>query len=185
MKKLTQFSLVLFLLAASCGYLMAQNFAPWDKAPNTFTGKRPTYTQPSNPLANTGYGTDAYTTPYPFISMPIPAGTPWTTLYAGNGIWLAGADIDETTGLYYGCSYIGSLGQSNLVNVDLTTGVPTTVAPITGISQYPVALAYIMLLQTPGIMVKPMELLHGSILWTSQQVLQPLLVPYFLVNLLP
>jgi len=142
MKKLTQFSLVLFLLVASCGYLMAQNFAPWDKAPNTFTGKRPTYTQPSNPLANTGYGTDAYTTPYPFISMPIPAGTPWTTLYAGNGIWLAGADIDETTGLYYGCSYIGSLGQSNLVNVDLTTGVPTTVAPITGISQYPVALAY-------------------------------------------
>jgi hypothetical protein len=142
MKKITQLFLVLFILFTWCGYLMAQNFAPWDKAPNTFTGKRPTYTQPSNPLANTGYGTDAYTSPYPFVSMPIPAGTPWTTLYAGNGIWLAGADIDETTGLYYGCSYIGSLGQSNLVNVDLTTGVPTTVAPITGISQYPVALAY-------------------------------------------
>ena len=143
MKKLTQFSLVLFLLIASCGYLMAQNFAPWDKAPNMVNVKTPVYEgNNNNPLDNTGYGTDAYTSPYPFISMPIPAGTPWTTLYAGNGIWLAGADIDETTGMYYGCSYIGSLGQSNLVTVDLTTGVPTTVAAITGISQYPVALAY-------------------------------------------
>jgi hypothetical protein len=120
---------------------MAQNFAPYGLAPNTFNGKQPQYTEASNPLANTGYGTDAIGAGYPFISMPIPAGTPWTVLSASNAIWLAGGDIDGNTGLYYGCSYVG-LASSNLVNVDLATGAYTNVAAITGIASYPVALAY-------------------------------------------
>jgi hypothetical protein len=141
MKKVTQLFLVLFLLFAWCGYLMAQNFAPYGAAPNTGNLKHPVYEGTSNPLVNTGYAQDAIGTGYPFVSMPIPAGTPWTVLNPSNAVWLAGADIDETNGNYYGCSYIG-LAQSNLVQVDLTTGTPTIVAPITGISAYPVALAY-------------------------------------------
>ena len=90
--------------------------------------------------ANTGYGNDAIAGP--FVSVPIPSGTPVSTV-GGNfsAAFLAGADFDAN-GVYYACTYGGALGASTLITVDLLTGAPTLVGTITGITQYPTSLAF-------------------------------------------
>ena len=143
MKKIIQFFFVFFLFVVLSINIIAQELKPFGLAPHMGRVKQPQYEKSGEPeTLYTGYGTDAIGFGYPFVSMPIPDGTPWIVLNSSNSIWLAGADMDQTTGLYYGCSYEGGLGVSNLVNVDLNTGAATIIAPITGISQYPVALAY-------------------------------------------
>ena len=89
---------------------------------------------------NIGYGNDAIAGP--FVSVPIPAGTPINTV-GGNfsTAFLAGGDFNDA-GVYYACTYGGALGVSTLITVDVTTGTPTTIGAITGITQYPTALDF-------------------------------------------
>lgn len=89
---------------------------------------------------NIGYGNDAIAGP--FVSVPIPAGTPVNTV-GGNfsAAFLAGGDFNDA-GTYYACTYGGALGVSSLITVDITTGTATTIGSITGIAQYATALDY-------------------------------------------
>ena len=141
MRKSLRLLFVLSLLFMWCGNILAQDASMFGLSPfmaGTEKGQ-PQY-QGESPDANTGYGNDAIDAGYKFISMPIPAGTPFTTLNPSFAPgWLAGGDIGN--GVYYGCSYIG-LGQSQLLQVNLATGIPTVIGSITGITLYPTSLAY-------------------------------------------
>jgi|WetSurMetagenome_2_1015567.scaffolds.fasta_scaffold16269_3 hypothetical protein len=88
---------------------------------------------------NVGYGNDAIAGP--FVSVPIPAGTPINTIGGNFPAFLAGGDFNDA-GVYYACTYGGALGVSSLVTVDITTGAATTIGSITGISQYATALDF-------------------------------------------
>ncbi len=88
---------------------------------------------------NVGYGNDAIAGP--FVSVPIPAGTPINTIGGSFPAFLAGGDFNDA-GVYYACTYGGALGVSSLVTVDITTGIGTTIGSITGIAQYATALDF-------------------------------------------
>ena len=142
MRKSLQLFFVLSILLMWCVNILAQDASMFGLSPymgGTEKGQ-PQY-QGESPDANTGFGNDAIASPVNFLSMPIPAGTPFTTLNPNfSPGWLAGGDIDAS-GVYYGCSYIGQ-GQGNLVQVNLVTGVPTVIGPITGFTLFPTSLAY-------------------------------------------
>jgi hypothetical protein len=135
-------TLIVFSLIMMNAILSAQDGSSFGLAPYKIGDEKgqPQYQgEPTD--ANTGFGIDALASPVPFLSMPIPAGTPFTTVNANfTPGWLAGADMNDV-GAFYGCTYIG-LGQSNLVQVNTSTGAPTVIGPITGISQYPTSMAY-------------------------------------------
>lgn len=144
MRRAIQVVFVLSLILAWCGSIIAQDekhsYGISPKRIGIEKGETPYTGTPLHTVTN-AYGTNAMITPVPFISIPIPAGTPFTTINAHfiPG-WLAGADMGAD-GTYYGCTFIGS-GSSNLVMVDKSTGIPTTIGPITGFSLYPTSLAY-------------------------------------------
>jgi hypothetical protein len=82
-------------------------------------------------LASTAYGDDATTGL--FVSVPIPAGTPFTTIDTLIGVSYGGAFVDTT---FY------ALNNSNLVTISISSGIVTVIAPISGITDMPTSLAY-------------------------------------------
>lgn len=105
-------------------------------AQQVLSGISPTTNQTSeiinNYLGNTpenatlAYGNDANNGR--FISLPIPAGVPWTQIATGYTDFIAGGDLDDN-GNYYGC-YFGNITNPQLVTVNLSTGVPTVIGPL-------------------------------------------------------
>ena len=75
-------------------------------------------------LASTAYGADALPSNV-FKSVPVPAGTPFTT-------------IGTLTGLTYGGVFVGSVyyavRSSNLETINTSTGGETVIAPVTGVA---------------------------------------------------
>jgi len=107
--------------------LQAQNLSIVGKAPNVsgrVINKVP-YNHGILPgiLANTAYCDDA--TAAWFLSVPIPTGTPFTS-------------IDSLPGLAYGGAFVDTLlyvvKSSNLETISITTGAETVIAPITGVA---------------------------------------------------
>jgi hypothetical protein len=89
--------------------------------------------------ATTAYGSDALGVPANVLkSMPIPGGTPLTTIGSGTATLVQGGEFGP------GGVYFGTQGNNTLITVDLTTGVFSTVAPISGVTggQTITALAY-------------------------------------------
>jgi hypothetical protein len=84
-------------------------------------------------LASTAYADDAYATQW--CTIAIPAGT-ITNIASLSGIYYGG---DFANGIYYATTY----NPSNLYTINLATGVPTLVGPLTGTTGYvPTSLAY-------------------------------------------
>ena len=66
-----------------------------------------------------------------FISMPLPAGIPFTNIGSSMADFIAGGDFDNS-GNYYG-TFFGNINSPQLVSVDISTGAVTIIAPITGL----------------------------------------------------
>ena len=141
MKKTIHIFFILSFLCVWCGNLLAQDtehsigLAPYQIG---IEKGQPQYVPNENgPAANTAYGTDALL--YNFLSMPIPAGTPFTIINPAfsSGDWLTGADMNDA-GNFYGIEFYSKI----LYQVNLATGVKTAVGPVTGTVQTITGLAY-------------------------------------------
>ena len=77
-----------------------------------------------------------------FVSMPLPAGTPFTNIGSPMSDFISGGDFDNN-GNYYG-TFFGNINSPQLVSVDIATGAVTIIAPITGlpVNQSATGLAY-------------------------------------------
>jgi hypothetical protein len=141
MKLNIKFFFTLTVLLILCGKLFSQEDNQLGRVPGFVKSERllPHYRE-GNTLANTGYGVDL-ANPVKFVSMPIPAGTPLTTINNNFGNYLiVGANIDNA-GDYIGCTQVNQ-GYSELILVNVDTGVPFYLASITGFSYYATSLAY-------------------------------------------
>lgn len=138
----TKYKLALItILLIPVQIMFAQEDNQLGRAPGFVKSEKPLpHYNEGNTLANTGYGIDLGS-PVKFVSMPIPAGTPLTTINNNFGSFLiVGADIDNA-GNYIGCTQVNQ-GYSELVLVNVNTGVPFYLASITGFSYYATSLAY-------------------------------------------
>ena len=132
---------LLTLLLISVQTMFAQEEHSLGQAPGFVKSERllPHY-QGGNSLANTGYGI-YLSSPNKFVSIPIPTGTPIS--YVNNDFStkpVVAADIDDS-GNYFCCTQF-TQGTSHLIQVDLSTGIPTVIATITGFNYHATSLAY-------------------------------------------